>query len=913
MKRVVELKAAVYNRGSLGGSLKVLIFLCAAVFSVPAQAYQFFQPAINVLGQADFSGSQANRGGAPSASTLSDPNGLWTDGTRLAVADKSNHRVLLFNSIPASAGAAADVVLGQADFVSNLPNRGLTPSASSLYNPTGVFFDGTRFYVADKYNNRVLIYPGWPSVNGSAATVVVGQADFVSTLYNRGGAVAANTLGSPTDMVSDGSILYVADGNNRVLVFSSIPATNGPAANFALGQGAMNTSFNIATALYTTNGSGQMALSGNRLYICSYSDHRVEVYAHPVTTTSVTALYILGQLTDTTFYASEGNCDHSFGGFDTPAGVASDGSRVLVGDRYGVSVYAPIPSNSVQPACQLGFVSASTQVSLPVNDRYVGQVNGLAAWSGGVLVSTSQHRILQFSPSTVIPAATPTEAPVALSGPAPFVRSNPSVALPYRHSGYDELDWWRPIGSAVYGGGEGKVDDPTYERASASAWDASSGALLWRSVPMPVNGTKPSSSLEGFDADSSGAYLYWRDLAYCGGTSDQYRLTKFDLLSGAPVGAFGTAGTLALPSAYAAYDLKALGGDLYFYGSGAGLIERRSESSGALDASFGTGGIVAPSSDVADDLILDGSDLYAITEWFPSAGDRAWRLEKRSAASGALDASFGAGGMVSSNPGPAYDRPLAVACDATDVYVLGFVNSTPARWRLEKRSKSSGALDPAFGSGGAVEVAYNMDWDGLVLSPSEVIVTGYGTSSGYEGVWMLAKADGSFTHGSSAGIFAWPWGTELRQPQWMGSLVGAMGQGIHTPSDVGVFGYKFDPATLQPLPTATPTSPPGGSPSSGPLAPIRPGKIYNYPNPLRPGGGRTTVFRFQPTSNAKLEFYDVAGRKVGELDASKINGGAGTAVWDGRLYNDAIAAPGLYMVLLRGDNGILSAKLTVIR
>ena len=90
-------------------------------------------------------------------------------------------------------------------------------------------------------------------------------------------------------------------------------------------------------------------------------------------------------------------------------------------------------------------------------------------------------------------------------------------------------------------------------------------------------------------------------------------------------------------------------------------------------------------------------------------------------------------------------------------------------------------------------------------------------------------------------------------------------------------------------------------------------KVFSYPNPYKPGAGLPCTFRFDPSPNAKIELYDIAARKVGELTPNQIDSGSGLALWDGALYNNNIAAPGLYLVLLRSDNGILTTKLTVVR
>src|SRR5690606_38175173 len=51
-----------------------------------------------------------------SASTLSSPRGLDSDGTRLLVADTLNNRVLAWTAFPTRLGQPADAVLGQPSF-----------------------------------------------------------------------------------------------------------------------------------------------------------------------------------------------------------------------------------------------------------------------------------------------------------------------------------------------------------------------------------------------------------------------------------------------------------------------------------------------------------------------------------------------------------------------------------------------------------------------------------------------------------------------------------------------------------------------------------------------------------------------------------------------------------------------------
>ncbi len=168
-----------------------------------------------VLGQADFTSS----GTATSQTGLDGPAGLWSDGTRLVVADFFNNRVLIWKSIPTANDAPADLVVGQPDFNSSSVS-GIT--AQSLEEPGDVTSDGTRLLVADSRNNRVLVYAPFPTANDPAASIVLGQADFTHDLANAGNATpSAQTLNDPFGVSVIGKQLFVDDnGNSRILIFS---------------------------------------------------------------------------------------------------------------------------------------------------------------------------------------------------------------------------------------------------------------------------------------------------------------------------------------------------------------------------------------------------------------------------------------------------------------------------------------------------------------------------------------------------------------------------------------------------------------------------------------------------------------------------------------------------------------------
>jgi hypothetical protein len=110
---------------------------------------------------------------------LSGPESIEVAGGKLIVTDSDNNRVLIWNTIPTSNGTDADVVLGHNDFTSSAANDGLaTPTAQTFDYPAGVWSDGTRLIVADNNNNRVLIWNTIPTSNFTAADIVLGQSDF---------------------------------------------------------------------------------------------------------------------------------------------------------------------------------------------------------------------------------------------------------------------------------------------------------------------------------------------------------------------------------------------------------------------------------------------------------------------------------------------------------------------------------------------------------------------------------------------------------------------------------------------------------------------------------------------------------------------------------------------------------------
>jgi hypothetical protein len=199
------------------------------------------QAAQVLLGQPAFDREGRNAGGSASPVTMNVPTGICSGGAHdagLAVADAWNHRVLLWHRRPTSSGQPPDVVLGQADGFGAEGNRGHgEPRADTLFWPYGVAWDGQQLWVSDTGNRRVLAWPGWPVDHGAPAGLVLGQPGFDRRDENAGGAPNAASLRWPHAITFPTGGLCVADaGNNRLMLWHSVPQRSFAACDIVIGQ-----------------------------------------------------------------------------------------------------------------------------------------------------------------------------------------------------------------------------------------------------------------------------------------------------------------------------------------------------------------------------------------------------------------------------------------------------------------------------------------------------------------------------------------------------------------------------------------------------------------------------------------------------------------------------------------------------
>jgi hypothetical protein len=284
-------------------------------------------PADLVLGQPDFSSVQSNRGGAVSAATLWNPGALECSSNKLIVCDYINHRVLIWNNPPTQNGQPADIVLGQASMSSNTYNPAV--SARGLAFPSGVSYDGAKLAVSEVGSHRILIWNSMPTSDFQAADVVIGQSAMNSNVVNSGG-LSARSLWQPQRPQLVDSKLIVVDRNNRALIWNTIPTSNFAAADVVIGQADGASSTARQTSSTSLNRASDVISAAGKIYVSDGGDNRVLVWNSIPTTTDQAADAVIGQKGFAANGANRGEVDAS--NMSDPTNVIATSDRLIVSD-----------------------------------------------------------------------------------------------------------------------------------------------------------------------------------------------------------------------------------------------------------------------------------------------------------------------------------------------------------------------------------------------------------------------------------------------------------------------------------------------------------------------------------------------------------------------------------------------------
>ncbi len=214
-----------------------------------------------VLGQTTLQGADNCN---TSQSGLCVPLGLAYDAVnqRLFVADQFNNRVLVFNMSSITSGMNAAYVLGEPDFTTD---TGCWPCQESWnFSPLGLAYDATnqRLFVADVNYARVLVFNVAPGTiaNGENASYVLGQPDFTTYTYPIPGPTQSD-FSQPTGLAYDATDQWLFVADNG----------NGRVLVFSVAPGTIangeNASYVLGQPNFTSNAgtstqSGMYAPSG---------------------------------------------------------------------------------------------------------------------------------------------------------------------------------------------------------------------------------------------------------------------------------------------------------------------------------------------------------------------------------------------------------------------------------------------------------------------------------------------------------------------------------------------------------------------------------------------------------------------------------------------------------------------------
>jgi hypothetical protein len=320
-----------------------------------------------VLGQSSVSTGTANGLGV-SAGGLNDPRRMTIAGTKLLVADRGNHRVVIYSSLTATSPSA---VLGQSDLTSTTDN---TPPSGGLFSdPVSVWTDGTKIVVTSKAQNRVMIWNNFPTGDGVAPDVIIGQSNDTNATSGAG----LDQLSSPEHAFITGTKLVVVDGgNSRILIFNSLPGATGTAADVTIGIGSGNAPDSFNTPTYA-------CMVSNALFVADSANNRIQIFNSIPTVSNASANLSL------TLGNSAAN----------PTSIATLGEKLLVYDenKSRTVFWNKIPTASSIPDGVIGQIDLST-VDTTIDSQTLGRGFGLTVLESALwIIDSERNRILKFA------------------------------------------------------------------------------------------------------------------------------------------------------------------------------------------------------------------------------------------------------------------------------------------------------------------------------------------------------------------------------------------------------------------------------------------------------------------------------------------------------------------------------------
>jgi hypothetical protein len=340
-----------------------------------------------------------------------------------------------------NSGAAADIVIGQPDFTSNLvglPDWDGT-TAATLALPERLALDEQgNLYVTDTVNHRVLVYQP-PFSIGMDASIVIGQPDFTTSAEHATPTAATLTYPQGLTLDEQGN-LYVADTeNHRVLVYQP-PLSNGMEASSVIGQTDMTTNEPATTDSGLNYPTDVAVDSQGNIYVADSENHRVLLFSAGATRASM----VFGQGDDFTANTPN-NGGVSADSLALPLGVAVDrDDNLYIADRDNERVlffFAP-PLHDTTADQVIGQDSTTTlQVSAaPDASSFSGPVElALDRNSQLAVVDNNNSRVMIFDyptqgmeAPTTDPTTEPTTDPTTEPTTQPTTQPTPPAGDTYQ-------------------------------------------------------------------------------------------------------------------------------------------------------------------------------------------------------------------------------------------------------------------------------------------------------------------------------------------------------------------------------------------------------------------------------------------------------------------------------------------------
>ena len=414
-------------------SWKWRVFSVACAFliglSFPKVSFAYFSnmDASVVIGQDNF---VTNTAGTSQTKLSVVIRGVFVDPKgRLIVADMNNNRVLIWNTVPTTNGTPADLVLGQPDFTSNTSSNG-GQNNNNFAVPNGIFSTGDKLIVSEDLSgtSRVMIWNTFPTRNMQPADVVVGQSSFTSSTLSCDSTHTQNPQGV---FVYNNKLIVAVRGQHRVLIWNNIPTTNGAPADIALGQPDLTHCSALTNSASSLRDPRAVVVSGNgKLFVGDRGNNRILVWNTIPTTSGAPADYVIGQPDFSSGTSSVGNNTVAglvrFFATDKRLFVPSS-NRLVIFNNPGASY----PTGDILLG-QTSFTSSSANGGGAVSARGFSGANAVFEYQDKLLVADEGNaRILIFNNVTEMPGIQLNNSPESREGTTLRLAGTASTTSPY--------------------------------------------------------------------------------------------------------------------------------------------------------------------------------------------------------------------------------------------------------------------------------------------------------------------------------------------------------------------------------------------------------------------------------------------------------------------------------------------------